>query len=165
MYLARGFTRAEFCRRCQLAYSTVDKWDVGTACPSLSQLLRVAAVLDVSISNLCWGHAGRHPAAGREPELTDADIRLLLSEIDASPRARKAFADHLGSDGRYQRVTRSYVQSFVNALDQSAASVDEAITNALVAKSLIGAAASGARPVAPGVVPRRSSSSSSKRKR
>lgn len=153
-YRKRGFTRFSFAAELNVPYSTVDNWDNGKSLPSLPLLMRVSELLEVPINNLCYGHRGG-PGDGREAELTQSAVKELLAELGATKEARAAYAAHETSDaGRYQERTRSYIIAWFGAYDaarKNKASHDEAaaeaVTQAMAARSLSGALASGGQRI------------------
>lgn len=112
-YLHKGFTRASFARAMGTTWSVVQAWDLGKRNSiSLEKLILAGRVLGYSLDELCHG---KQTLVGREPTLGHAAIMEALREIGASADARAAFARHLESaEGRYQELTRSYVQGWVS---------------------------------------------------
>lgn len=151
-YLAAKYTRFSFAAALNVPYSTVDNWDKGTSIPSLPLLVRVAELLEVPIQHLIYGHRGG-PGDGREVVLTQTAVMELLAEAGATKEARAAYAAHETSDaGRYQERTRSYIIAWLSAYEaarKNSAShdeaADEAVTQAVAARMISGAIASGGR--------------------
>lgn len=109
-YLLAGFTRAEFQRELGVSYVTVDNWDKGGAI-KLENLLHAAQTLGYTMDQLCYGH---HPPAHVERELSDDAIKQLLAELGASDEQVEALGQLAQSPaGRFQRLTRTYVATFV----------------------------------------------------
>jgi transcriptional regulator with XRE-family HTH domain len=136
-----------FAKALGVAYTTIDAWDLGQNLPRVDQLLQIAELLDVPIAALCYGYAGQ-PNPDVEPELTDHQLKLLLNEREASHEARRDFAEHVATVGRFQKITRGYLCAFLSAREAGS----DAVVNAITARALTGAATSGGKPVSAGII-------------
>jgi transcriptional regulator with XRE-family HTH domain len=54
---AAGLTQAQLARRLEVEQSTVSAWENGRKTPTIANVARIAAVLDVSIDDLVGGVA------------------------------------------------------------------------------------------------------------
>ncbi len=110
LYQFRGFTRADMARKLDVDYSLVHAWDKGRWVISLTELTRVAVLLNVSLDELVLGE--RPAAAGRD--LTT--VRVILDELHAAPDARAAFGAYLVSEaGILQTPDREFVATWLEA--------------------------------------------------
>jgi hypothetical protein len=153
-YLRVGFRRAEFARALDVRDNLIRNWDLGLNTISLPNLIRAALIVGYSIDELVHGAKGRP----HEPEsaLDHAAIGGVLDDIAATPAQHAALVEHEDSiEGRYQRLTRTYVVRFVTAYQDGIAlgkPHDVAMRNAIVqahnARALVDASDSGRKPFA-----------------
>jgi transcriptional regulator with XRE-family HTH domain len=115
-YLRAGFTRMSFSRAMGVTYATIDRWDLGESTPDLLLLMKAAVLIKMSLDDLCFGR--EHPAHNeRERTLERTDVIATLDQLEASSEARAAFGRFWRSpEGELQRVTRTYLTTFVRAL-------------------------------------------------
>lgn len=142
-YLHRGYTRATFAAAMETTYAVVHGWDHHTreGGISLAKLEKASRILRFSMDELCFGK--RQTLLGREPALSDEEIRDALAEVGATHEERTAFGEHAASPvGRYQEITRSYVHGWLSGYRGSRGDVDRALVSGVNARAMSNAVAS-----------------------
>lgn len=111
MYLSRGYNRNTWAKMMDVAYLTVDRWDMGTHLPHLDQLKRMSELLGYSLEEVAYGYDV--PSAGKANPLSLEDKANLLRELRATPDQAKAFSDFDDSPAGRQLHRRPHMRAFI----------------------------------------------------
>jgi transcriptional regulator with XRE-family HTH domain len=161
--LRAGLTRAEFARKINVGYGTIDTWDRGVAMPALKNLANAAPIVGYSVEELLHGRGGAAPGVTpirrRSPEhgLSMEEVQRLMEEVHATGDQAIALGKHRGSDeGRFQPLTRSYCLAYIGAFaaakaekKDDATAANDALRAAITARANVEAEAKAVMPIDP----------------
>jgi transcriptional regulator with XRE-family HTH domain len=121
--LRTGQSRRDFVKKLKVTYNAYEAWETGASVPKVLEFARCCELLGYTIDEILYGHKGsglkKRKPNGIEQELSEAAIRALLSELEASSAQRAAVGELLaGPHGKFQAFTRTYVSTFIAAYQE-----------------------------------------------
>jgi hypothetical protein len=151
-FLSKRMRQAEFHRALakrieRISPATVDNWLIDKYLPELKTFAEIAEIVGFSMEELYYGRM----------QLSDEQLRELLTRLRATPEERIAFTEHVQRGlGRHQNITAAYVAGYFASLredvsrlpPESAATTEQrATTAAMAAEDASAARAKGFKQV------------------